>query len=89
MSEFNEDESQKNLISEIALTLDDLSLKFARDCVYQLKKRRLDKRANEIQEMIKSEADSEDSVEHYSKQIIQIRQEIHKLDQERRKQLRI
>ncbi|MEJ2544721.1 MAG: DNA primase [Calditrichaceae bacterium] len=89
MNEFKQDDTMKNLISEIALTLDDLSLKFARDCVYQLKKRQLDKKAIEIQEMIKSEADSEDSVEHYSKQIIQIRQEIHKLDMERRKQLRV
>jgi DNA primase len=89
MNEFSENEVMKNLLSEIALTLDNMSLKFAHDCVYQLKKRQLDKKANEIQEMIKSEADSEDSIEHYSKQIIQIRQEIHKLDQERRKQLRV
>ena len=89
MVKFNDNEQMKNLLSEIALTQDDLSVKFARDCIFQLKKRQLDKKANEIQEMIKNEADSEDSVEHYSKQIIQIRQEIHKLDQERRKQLRI
>ncbi len=89
MNEFSKDEVMKNLLSEIALTMDDMSLKFAYDCVYQLKKRQLDKKANEIQEMIKSEADSQDSIEHYSKQIIQIRQEIHKLDQERRKQLRV
>ncbi|HEM49082.1 MAG TPA: DNA primase, partial [Caldithrix sp.] len=67
MIEFKEDETRKNLLSEIALTLDDMSLKFARDCVYQLRKRQLDKKAVEIQEMIKNEADSEDSVEHYSK----------------------
>ena len=89
MNEFNENETMKNLISEIALTLDDISLKFARDCVYQLKKRQLDKKSKELQEMIKSEADSEDSAEHYSRQINQIRQEIHKLDMERRKQLRV
>ena len=89
MIEFSEDETMKNLIAEIAMTQEDLSLKFAKDCLFQLKKRELDKKAMEIQEMIKNEADSEDSVEHYSRQIIQIRQEIHKLDQERRKQIRV
>lgn len=89
MNEFSEDEIIKNLLSEIALEMDDMSIKYAYDCVYQLKKRQLDKKANEIQAMIKSEADSQDSIEHYSKQIILIRQEIHKLDQERRKQLRV
>lgn len=89
MIEFKENETLKNLLAEIAMTQEDMSLKFATDCIFQLKKRQLDKKAMEIQEMIKSEADSEDSVEHYSRQIIQIRQEIHKLDQKRRKQMRV
>ncbi|MEJ2054499.1 MAG: hypothetical protein P8X42_11315, partial [Calditrichaceae bacterium] len=89
MQIFDEDESMKNLLTEIALTQETHTLKFAEDCIFHLKRRRLQRKAQEVQEMIRNEADSEDSVEHYSRQIIQIRQEINKLDKERRKHLKV
>jgi len=77
---YQEDEDKKSIISEIALTQESQSMKFAKDCIFQLKKWHLEKKARELSEMIREEEGSQDSVLHYSQELVQIRREINQLE---------
>jgi len=77
---YQEDEDKKSIISEIVLTQESQSMKFAKDCIFQLKKWHLEKKARELSEMIREEEGSQDSVLHYSQELVQIRREINQLE---------
>jgi len=83
---FQENEMMKSILSELALAGEVHTLKYARDCIFQLKKWNLEKKARELSLLIKEEAGSEDSVFHYSQQLMETRREISQLDKIRRKQ---
>jgi len=72
------------LLSELAM--DDYvdNLKYARDCVYQIKKWHLEKKSKELSTFIKVESGSMDSVMHYVKELGMIRKEIAELDNQLR-----
>jgi DNA primase len=83
---FQENEIMKSILSELALAGELQSMKYARDCIFQLKKWNLEKKARELSQLIKEEAGSEDSVFHYSQQLMEIRREISQMDKIRREQ---
>ncbi len=80
MEDQEENKSLYGLISELAFQEQPESIKFARDCVYQIKKRYLEKKSREISTFIKAESDSIESIMHYTKELTQIRKEIAELD---------
>jgi len=53
--------------------------KFARDCIFQLKKWSLEKKAQEFQELIRSDHESQDAVAHYTMELMRVRKEINVL----------
>ncbi len=58
--------------------------KFARDCIFQLKRYQLEKRAREISALIKQEADSGEALLHHNQELMRLRQELNALDKQRR-----
>lgn len=82
---FQDNEIMKSILSELALSGDVHTMKFAQDCIFQLKKWNLEKKARELSQLLKEEAESEDSVFHYSQQLMNIRREINQMDKMRRK----
>ena len=76
---FQEDEPMKRLLSEIALQEYKDEMKFARDCIFQLKKWQLEKKSRELQELIRQESASSDSVLHYSQELIAVRRQLNEL----------
>lgn len=80
MEDQEENKSLYGLISELAFQEQPESIKFARDCVYQIKKRYLEKKSREISTFIKAESDSIESIMHYTKELTQIRKEIAELE---------
>ncbi len=53
--------------------------KFARDCIFQLKKWSLEKKAQEFQELIRSDHESQDAIAHYTMELMRVRKEINVL----------
>jgi hypothetical protein len=75
------DDDQKNkILTELAMDEYTDNLKYARDCVYQIKKWHLEKSAKELSAFIKAESDSQESVMHYIKELGKIRKEIAELE---------
>jgi len=75
-----EDKETNELLAELAVENIVENLKYARDCVYQVKKWHLEKKAKEISSFIKAESDSIDSVMHYVNELSAIRKEIAELN---------
>ncbi len=84
LEQFQEDLEIQSSISELALTEFQDQAKFARDCIFQLKKWRLEKQAEEINAMIRSEVESGEAVVHYSIELTRIRKKIHQLVKQHR-----
>ncbi len=53
--------------------------KFARDCIFQLKKWSLEKKAQEYQDLIRSDQESKEAVAHYTMELMQLRKQINLL----------
>ncbi|MGD9486724.1 MAG: DNA primase [Calditrichaceae bacterium] len=60
------------------------SSKFIADCLYQLKKWQLEKKAAEFSTLIKVEANSDESVLHYTRELTLVRKEIAELEHQRK-----
>lgn len=88
LSYYHDNERIKSILSEIALTLDLQSMRYAIDCIFKLKKWNLEKKSRELSDMIKNESGSQDSVLHYSQELMKIRRELNHLEMERRNQLK-
>lgn len=78
------DQTMNSLISELMLQNHEEQIKYARDCVYQIKKWHLEKKSKDLSALIKAESDSIDSVMHYTKELSFIRKEIAELDRQLR-----
>jgi DNA primase len=85
MLDCQDDEQLRTIISELALIEQSEPLKFAEDCLFQLKKRQLDRRAHEISRLIKEETASPESEAHYAKELMNLRRELNTLELDRRK----
>lgn len=79
MQSFQEDEESNKVISEIAVNDYINEMKFAKDCIFQLKKWHLEKKAQDISALIKTEDSSTESVLHYTQQLTEVRKEINQL----------
>lgn len=71
------------LLARLMVSSNNLSLKFAEDCIYQVKKRRLQKEADEISRQIHAEASSPDSLMHYMSELTRVKKEIVRLGQKK------
>jgi DNA primase len=76
---FQEDEESNKVISEIAVNDYINETKFAKDCIFQLKKWHLEKKAQDISALIKTEDSSTESILHYTQQLTEVRKEINQL----------
>ncbi len=79
MQSFQEDEESNKVISEIAVNDYINETKFAKDCIFQLKKWHLEKKAQDISALIKTEDSSTESILHYTQQLTEVRKEINQL----------
>ena len=84
MQVYADDELMKNILTEIAINQENHSMKYARDCIYQLKIWQLQKKSREISELIREESGSHDSVIHFSQELVEVRRQINNLEKERR-----
>ncbi len=79
VAQFQDDVEFQSALSEFELMEYDDPFKLARDCVFQLKRWRLEKQTEEIQTLIRSDAESTDAVVHYSMELTRIRKELNQL----------
>ena len=49
------------------------------DCIFQLKRFQLEKRTREIEQLIKSDSDSDDSIEHYYRELMETKKQLQEL----------
>lgn len=81
---FQDDPEIQAVLSELALSeFNDLE-KLARDCIFQLKRWRLEKEAEELSTLIHSDSESTDALLHYSMELTRVRKQIHELVKEHR-----
>jgi DNA primase len=85
LSDQQENSALYRLISELAFLEQPESIKFTRDCIYQMKKWHLEKKSRELSSFIKAESDSIESVMHYTKELSMVRKEIAELENQLRK----
>ena len=78
-----EDDALNQLLSEILLIEYDDPKKFSKDCLYQLRKWQLQKKSQEIRQLIDKDADSPEAVLHYNQELMIIRRKMDKLERER------
>jgi len=81
---FQEDARLSRLLSEILLIEFDDPLKFAKDCIYQLKKWQLEKKSREISLLIKEDRNSPESVLHYTQELMEIRRQMDRLERKQK-----
>ncbi len=79
-----EDEEITQVLSELMLIEDTPSIKFARDCLFQLQKWQLEKRSREISQLLREEQSSPESAMHYTRELSSIRKELNRLEKEHR-----
>lgn len=80
------DEVQREILTKLTMDTQSMEVKYARDCIFQLKKWQLEKQARQISQHIKAEADSADSIMHYTLELAQTRKEIQKLEKSYREE---
>jgi hypothetical protein len=82
LHQFEDDPEIQSTLSELALSeFNDLE-RLAKDCVFQLKKWKLEKEAEELSTLIHSDSDSTEAVLHYSLELAKIRKQIRELAKE-------
>ncbi len=81
---FQDDTEIQAVLSELALSdFKDLD-KLAKDCVFQLKRWRLEKEAEELNLLIQTDRESSEALMHYSLRLTAVRKKIHELTKEHR-----
>jgi hypothetical protein len=80
LSEDNGDDKMVSRIAELVMTQESQSLKFAQDCVFQVKKWHLEKKSRELSRFIKAESDSPESMMHYTRELSKTRKELSELE---------
>ncbi|MHB2155779.1 DNA primase [Calditrichota bacterium GD2] len=84
LSQFQEAVDVQAALSALDLMEFNDPLKFARDCIFQLKKWTLEKQAQEIQELIRSDHESQDALAHYTVELMRVRKELNRLVKDHR-----
>jgi len=69
-------EDQHRLLTKLTIDPDEKDLKFAIDCIFQLKKWRLEKSARDLSQHIKAESKSPEAMMHYTVELSQLRKQI-------------
>jgi len=72
----------KSTFSKLSILEIDNIDKFSKDCVYRLKKWRLNSRYSEIRKMLQEEAASPKSVTHYMKELTQVKKKLMVIENE-------
>lgn len=84
---FQDNENMKALVSEISLMEIADADKFAEDCLYKLKIRRLEKESMELSMLIKEDQSSTEAVMHYTQELMKLRKRMNELSLARKKSL--
>lgn len=82
---FQEEPEIASLVSELMTMELSNPMKYAKDCIYQLKKWQLEKKSQEILSLIKEEASSPEALLHYNQELFKLRKTLNRLDSEHRK----
>ena len=67
---------QHQLLTKLTIDPDEKDLKYAIDCIFQLKKWRLEKSARDLSQHIKAEANSPEAMMHYTVELNRLRKQI-------------
>ncbi len=86
LDRFSEDEEMVKTITELSIAEYGDEAKFAKDCVFQLKRFQLEKRNTELAQLIKQEAASDDAVLHYQRSLMETKKQLNELTKQHRSQ---
>ena len=81
-------ESQHQTLTKLTIDSGEKDLKFAIDCIFQLKKWLMEKNAREISQHIKAEQNSSESMMHYTVELNKIRKQIALLQKDHQKEIK-
>ncbi len=81
---FEDEPELAQTISALAVMSFGDDAKFARDCIFQLKRYQLEKRAREISALIKEEADSGEALLHHNQELMRLRRELNELSKQQK-----
>jgi DNA primase len=73
---------QHQLLTRLTIDPDEKDFKYAIDCIFQLKKWRLEKSARDLSQQIKAEANSPEAMMHYTIELNQLRKQIANMQKE-------
>lgn len=79
---FEDEPELAETVSALAVMSFGDEAKYARDCIFQLKRYQLEKRAREISALIKQEADSGEALLHHNRELMRLRRELNRLSKE-------
>ena len=80
LPEFNEDLTE--IVTRLSVEGFQKDIRYARDCIYSLKKWQLERKARNVEQHLKAEGESEESTLHYLQELSHIRKEINQLKNE-------
>jgi len=75
-AEENVQNETSGLLAKLMVSSNNLTLKFAKDCIYHVKKWHLEKEANEISRHIHSDAASPEALKHYMTELTRVKKKI-------------
>lgn len=81
-------EEQHQTLTKITIDTDEKDMKFAIDCIFQLKKWLMEKNAREISQNIKAEENSSEAMEHYTIELNQVRKQIAQLQKDHQQEIK-
>ncbi len=79
LAQFEETLDVQAALSALDLMEFNNPLKFARDCIFQLKKWTLEKQAQEFQDLIRGDVESQEAIAHYTVELMRVRKQIDQL----------
>ncbi len=84
LDQLSEDEEMGKIITELSIAEYGDEAKFAKDCIFQLKRFQLEKRNAELAQLIKQEAASDDAVLHYQRALMETKKQLNELTKQHR-----
>ena len=84
LDQYSDDDEMVKIITELSIADYGDEAKFAKDCIFQLKRFQLEKRNKELEQLIKQEAGSDESVMHYQRSLMETKKQLNELTKQHR-----
>lgn len=81
-------EAQHRTLTKLTIDTDEKDMKFAIDCIFQLKKWLMEKNARDISQHIKAEQNSSESMMHYTVELNKVRKQIAQLQKDHQQEIK-